>query len=137
MSINPIFMSAFASLVVGISGCGGGVSDMPKLASASGTLMMKGQPLANAEVRFIPMSAGGPSNATTDENGNFEMRYSATEMGAVVGRHAVDVTVYGKRGPVEVEGELGPPLEPPKEFKLGQFTVEPEGSFLALEIDGA
>tara|TARA_R100000750_G_scaffold49652_1_gene34514 strand:- start:476 stop:862 length:387 start_codon:yes stop_codon:yes gene_type:complete len=123
------------SALLMMTGCGE-TSDQLPLASVSGVLMKNGAPVPNAEIRFKPKTVKAKmSQATTDENGAFELNYSQSEKGAVVGEHDVMVTIYGKRGPSDVEGQLGPPLEPPKEYVLGMKTVPEEGAEnLTLEI---
>ena len=115
--------------MLGLAGCGGSAGDLPELASVTGIVIQNGQPVHGAEVNFRPLGkeAQGLASAVTDESGHFELRYSAEQLGAVVGENQIVLTVYGERGPSEVEGELGPPLKPPREFDLGQKTVPTDG----------
>ncbi|HBN75747.1 MAG TPA: hypothetical protein DD473_08005 [Planctomycetaceae bacterium] len=128
------FLCLMSTLLM-ILGCGEGTDQLP-LASVSGVLMKNGTPVPNAEIRFKPKSVKARmSQAITDENGVFELQYSQTDKGAVVGEHDVMVTIYGKRGPSEIEGQPGPPLQPPKEYVLGIKTIPEEGAEnLTLEV---
>jgi len=67
-----------------VSGCGGGG---PELGRVSGTVTIDGKPAANVKVSFTPVDGGRSSMATTDANGQYELAFSTTEKGALVGSH--------------------------------------------------
>lgn len=98
--------------------------------------MSDGKPLSGAEIVFQPIGdeGGRPSRAVTDQNGLFELKYDEELTGAKVGVHGVNVTIYGERGPAEVEGQPGPPLKPPKQVSLGEMIVPKEG-LESLKLD--
>lgn len=80
----------FAAIVMG---CGGGVSDAPKVVPAAGVLKYKGQPLADANVAFYPEK--GPAGVgKTDTKGAFQIKTNG-QLGALVGKHKVTVNVGG------------------------------------------
>ncbi|KAA5540073.1 carboxypeptidase regulatory-like domain-containing protein [Roseiconus nitratireducens] len=72
-----------------VAGCGS--SDRPELASVTGKLTKDGIPYVNARVEFHPTTSGGTSYGTTDDNGEFELRYSTGEPGAAIDTHSVTV----------------------------------------------
>jgi hypothetical protein len=55
--LNACSLLAFS--VLGIAGCGGGVSDAPSVAKVSGTVMVDGKPQGGLTVEFHPDSASG------------------------------------------------------------------------------
>ncbi|HVJ85142.1 MAG TPA: carboxypeptidase-like regulatory domain-containing protein [Caulifigura sp.] len=59
----------------------------------SGVVKLGGRPLAEATVQFIP-EQGRMSMATTDESGHYDLAYSGTRMGALVGRHKVRISTW-------------------------------------------
>lgn len=82
--------------VAAFAGCGAksGVS----LGQVSGRVYFFSLP-ARAELLFQPVddsdaATGRPSTAFTDQNGRYDLRFTETERGAVVGRHLVTVKVY-------------------------------------------
>ena len=62
----------------------------PDLGFVGGTVTLDGDPLAEVSVTFEP-DEGRPSNATTDENGYYELQYTARSQGARLGRHTVRI----------------------------------------------
>ena len=69
-------------------GCGPGG---PEIAGVKGKLTMDGEPLANATILFIPQG-GRPAAATTDEEGNYVLNFSAGRKGAIPGKNKVRIT---------------------------------------------
>jgi hypothetical protein len=77
-------------------GCG----DRAAMAPVAGTLKMKGRPLANVQVEFLPEKTGPRSSGVTDGNGRFTLTCADGRSGAVIGPHrvvAVDLSVYGDK----------------------------------------
>lgn len=104
-SMEPKFKTIISLFVVLLmTGCGG--SDAPELGSVSGLVTLDGKPLADAQIRFQPTS-GRSSEAVTDENGNYTLRYTAEENGALPGEHQVFITTAteGKAMPAEGNDE--------------------------------
>ncbi len=118
-----------------VGGCGS-KSNVPDLASVSGTVTYRGHPVENALVVFMPETPGERSaNGTTDSKGRYRLTTDGFGKGAVLGEHRVTITA---RGPdKEVPGEVGPvglpettpgdPLIPAKYFK-------PETSGYVVEV---
>ncbi len=82
-------------LALGLAGCSRG----PKLAPVKGTVTLKGKPLDNIMVEFIPDKPEGlRSTATTNEQGQYTLVCDDKRPGALVGPHKVvlhDLGVYG------------------------------------------
>ncbi len=79
-----------ATLIVSAAGCGG--SGPPKAYPATGEVIYKGAPLADAQVAFIPTEGQGRmSRGTTDADGRFELGAYQQKDGALAGEHQVTV----------------------------------------------
>ncbi|WP_339743681.1 carboxypeptidase-like regulatory domain-containing protein [uncultured Rubinisphaera sp.] len=76
----------------------------PKLGTVSGMVMVDGQPLSGVVVNFSPENGERASYAITDDNGYYKLRFSSKRMGALPGRHRVQVTPNG----LEVSTEIPP-----------------------------
>lgn len=89
--LNACSLLAFS--VLGIAGCGGGVSDAPSVAKVSGTVMVDGKPQGGLTVEFHPDSASGTkgpmSTGLTADDGSFILSTSTGRAGAVIGNHKV------------------------------------------------
>ena len=73
----------------------GCAEDGPALGSVTGTVTLDGEPVENAFVTFMPQAKGGTESVSaekTDANGYFEMQFSVDRMGALVGRHQVQIS---------------------------------------------
>lgn len=70
------------------AGCGG--SDAPDLVPVSGKVLLDGEPVSGAFVKFVPNS-GPASGGETDENGKFTLVAPGNRTGAVVDTHTVTV----------------------------------------------
>ena len=84
------------SMAVALVGCGGS-GDTPELGTVEGTVTLDGKPLANATVTFIPQDTEQrrPSNAQTNESGEFELKYSREHDGAPPGKYLVEIRTGG------------------------------------------
>ena len=83
--------SVFSLLTLFILGCGGGGGDAVPLGSVSGIVTFDDKPLENAQVLFQP-ETGRASMGETDSNGKFNLAYTATKKGALIGSHVVIIT---------------------------------------------
>ena len=110
--------SAFLCLILSlVIGCGGGASDKfkkarQKTAKATGAVMYRGQPLADAVIVCYPTLAGDKAvaaSAYTDANGNFSLEAYPPEKGAVPGDYQITVQ---KNAPPEAPA-APPPGVPP------------------------
>ncbi|WP_158262418.1 MULTISPECIES: carboxypeptidase-like regulatory domain-containing protein [Pirellulaceae] len=90
--------------IVSLAGCGG--EEGPEMGMVTGTITKGGAPLVGANLEFYPIGDGGASYGTSDEEGNFSLRYSTGKPGAMVGDHKVTVIGGTTKGgaPAESEG---------------------------------
>ena len=114
------------------AGCGGG-----DLGTVEGRVTLDGQPLAGAVVRFLPKDGSRPSEAVTDEQGHYELRFTEERYGALVGEHRVQVSTYG-----EDEDEQGKPVIVPEKVPMKYNIhselfkkVEPGSNEIDLPLD--
>jgi hypothetical protein len=63
----------------------------PELADVRGTVRLEGKPLAEALVTFQPTGTGTYSSAFTDKEGNYQLVYSRSRSGALLGAHTVTI----------------------------------------------
>ena len=99
---------AAASIVLVSGGCGR--SDLPELGTVEGTVKMDGQPLAGRQVQFLPEGGGRPGTGVTDEQGHYELVYTAGVEGTNVGSNRVEITTIWPEGePQPGERETIPP----------------------------
>jgi hypothetical protein len=86
--MRNIFSSvAVSAALLLAAGCGGNPVKV-KLAPVSGTIKYQGQPVADANVIFIP--ADGPrASGTTDAEGKFKLMTLAPDDGATLGDNVV------------------------------------------------
>jgi len=93
--LRPALLLLLMLLMV-IQGC----SDSRRSASVSGTVTLKGQPVADVIVRFQPagtgsadqMEAGMSSFGTTDAEGKFTLKFTdGSGTGAMLGDHTVTI----------------------------------------------
>jgi hypothetical protein len=89
------FANLAALFVLGLSGCG---PDLPETVDVTGKVLFQGQPLANAQVGFVPDSQDAetrPALGSTDANGAFSLRTyvapGAEPAGAMVGDYTVTI----------------------------------------------
>lgn len=76
-------------LSISFGGCSQG--ETPPLASVHGVVKYQGVPLPHAFVEFIPEN-GRPSVGETEEDGHYQLRYTSTQNGALLGHHHVRIT---------------------------------------------
>jgi hypothetical protein len=90
-----------AAFVGTIAGCG-----QSEAVPVTGTVLLNGQPAANAEVIFTP-TKGRLASGSTDASGRFTLSTGAPNDGAVPGDHKVTVVEYyppGKPPPMTASG---------------------------------
>ena len=78
-----------------LCGCGG--DDGPEMGDVTGLVTLDGQPLPKASVRFVPENAS-PSIGITDDQGRYELQYSSSRDGAIVGMHTVSISTHRNAG---------------------------------------
>jgi hypothetical protein len=119
-------MRSLSFLVAGFVGlvlCGCGNQSM---APVKGQVVFNGQPVKNAAVTFSPSGAPGqketgkPGTGFTDEDGRFQLSTFSNYDGALLGTHAVLVTL-DDTNPAKCKREKSLSLEVkpgPNEFKI-------------------
>jgi hypothetical protein len=131
MTNNQIRFLALAIVIAGFLGCG---SRGPKTARVSGTVTMRGKPLAKVGVTFLPTKKGPAATGVTNENGEFTLTTTRKGDGAVLGKHIVTVgsAEEGQKGPAIPETYSSPhSTKLSAEVESGKknvftFDVEPE-----------
>lgn len=64
------------------------------LGEVSGVVTLDGAPLPNAAVKFLPPDSR-MSIGITDDKGKYELRFNRKDMGAVIGKHRVEINFRG------------------------------------------
>lgn len=67
----------------------------PPLGTVTGIVTLDGEPVENAFVTFMPLFQGGTESTgadKTDANGYYELQYDSDRMGALVGKHQVQIS---------------------------------------------
>ncbi|QDT28736.1 hypothetical protein Enr10x_40810 [Gimesia panareensis] len=102
------------SLVVGLTGCGGGAAEkpLPNTVPVSGSVTMKGKPLVSATVTFVPQgeTKGVECVGFTDESGKFKLKQVRGGEGAPPGSYKVVINhfVKGDGSPIKIDGSEPP-----------------------------
>lgn len=112
-------------LLISLSMPGCGKPTGPETGAVSGVVLLDGQPLSGATIRFIPqvegsMTSGRTSLAVTDAEGRYELEYSASKSGAMIGSHLVKISTQRTAG----EDEEGNPLPPVEEKVPVEYNIE-------------
>ena len=125
------------SLLLG--GCGG--DDGPEMGDVTGLVTLDGQPLPKASVRFVPENAS-PSIGITDDEGRYELQYSSSRNGAIVGMHTVRISTHRNAGEDD-DGNRTPavPEKVPAEYNTGaaenpdmKREVKPDANEINFEL---
>lgn len=82
---------ASLALLLMVVGCGG--ESGPALQTVTGKVTKGGQPIANVNVTFSPVSGGVSSGGRTDAEGKFALVCQNGKAGATEGKHKVVLTV--------------------------------------------
>lgn len=123
-----------------LTGCGGG-GPLVEIDDVSGIVTRAGQPVSDASVTFYPAD-GSPSAANTDSEGRLELKYSASENGAVVGSHTVAFKV-GSSAPTSMLGmpaakdsrKIADQMKAPETIEWGEkVMVESDGSEFTFDL---
>lgn len=137
ITVSYCLRSCWCIALVFLWGCGGDSS----VGYVSGKVTLDGAPLSGARITFAPTKDGSPSAAVSDAEGNYELIYTSSTKGAIIGEHLVKVMTYQQADPdAEPPREAVPekiPLkynyqsELKKEVKGGSNTID-----LELKTDG-
>lgn len=71
------------------AGCSSG--DGPELTDVTGRVMVDGSPIAGAVLTFVPEAGGSPSYGRTDSDGRYQLMFTFTKSGAMLGKHNVEI----------------------------------------------
>ncbi|MDR1385253.1 MAG: hypothetical protein LBJ67_15605 [Planctomycetaceae bacterium] len=125
-----LVLTAFFSLIVGISGCHQG----PATARVTGRVTFDGKPLPSALVEFFPEDGSRSSVGSTNAEGFYELKFSATAIGAIPGRHQVVIrTVTGES---DSENKVTrKEILPDKYHKKSELTVELKSGKQVVNFD--
>ena len=113
MKISKSIIALINLACLTTAGCGGGG---PEFAEVTGTVRVKGKPMAGLRVSFHPdteLKQFGPtSEGVTDDQGKYTLRCEIpsrklNETGAVIGSHRVTIT--DNDPPATPQGEIPPP----------------------------
>ena len=115
-----------ALLLAWIGGCNGN-----GLVSAGGRLTYKGQPVPSTRVYFWPEDGSRRSSGLTDDNGQFQLRFSRNDTGVKLGKHKVSVK-YEVSAEEEV-GEIPPKASRELRKVIGKYS-DPKTSPLRYEV---
>ncbi|QDT32338.1 carboxypeptidase-like regulatory domain-containing protein [Thalassoglobus polymorphus] len=100
-------------------GCGGSPDTGPELVDAGGTVKLSGEPLAHADLYFMPAAgtSGIGGTARSDESGNFTVNYGRGGTGLPAGNYVVTVSqrLMPDGTPVAVDDDRDPIESPAKE----------------------
>jgi hypothetical protein len=83
-------------ILISVTGC-----DNPAPAKVTGTITFENKPLSGATVTFIPDNGSRSSEGSTNADGKYELRFSASMKGAVAGEHKVEI----RTAPTEIDSE--------------------------------
>jgi hypothetical protein len=123
----------FLALLAALPGCG---PSRPGTVPVRGTVTLDGQPLAGAAVMFMP-PAGRPAAGVTDQTGQFQLTTFANQDGALLGPHAVTVSLCKETGVMADKDGLSGGVAPEgirKEWVTPERYASPETSELKVEV---
>jgi hypothetical protein len=92
-SRRVVWLPAVACVVAGIVGSGCGGPGGPEVAIVTGTDTLNGQPVEGALLQFLPqVEYGSSSHGVTDAHGHYEMHFTRTRPGVMIGKSLVRIT---------------------------------------------
>ncbi|WP_442482244.1 hypothetical protein [Aeoliella sp. SH292] len=95
-------VAALSALVLSLITTSGCAPSGPTVVPVSGKVLINGQPLTYGYVRFVPTS-GRASDGEVRSDGTFKLRYSASQEGALLGEHRVEIAANETLGPTKVK----------------------------------
>ena len=122
------------ALIASLSGCGG--ANERYLAPVSGTVRYRGQPLANANVAFVPdENEARAASGITDSEGRYRLTTFEVNDGARIGSHrvtvrAVEIAADAKENPRPIN------LPPPKIVDARGYNVASTSGLTAEVVAG-
>ncbi len=113
----PLYSCLLLSVLLLTAGCQSGQD----FSSVSGQVTMDGKPLADAIVAFDPGSGNRPAIGTTDADGQYQLQYTANQMGTAPGSYTVRISSAASQG--EGQPQRRSPI-PTKYNEQSELTVE-------------
>jgi hypothetical protein len=115
-----------AALLVAAGGCGG------RLVKVNGKLTYRGEPVPNTLVTFSPEEEGQrPSHGLTNDNGDFTLNYSSTQLGAARGKYNVFLRYHPSSA--EDTGQIAPKASKELKAVIARYG-DPKKSDLHYEV---
>ena len=116
----------------------GGCSDpnLPEVATVTGRVIYKGQPVPDADVSFVPENGDRPASGRTDSSGRFRLGTFYAADGALPGKHRISIIARGPNKPLP-PGEIGtgmPGETMPGDPRIPEKYFSPDTSGLAREV---
>ncbi|WDI41074.1 carboxypeptidase-like regulatory domain-containing protein [Bremerella sp. P1] len=100
----------------------------------TGVVTKGGQPLPDATVTFYPIG-GRPSFGTTDADGRYELIFTESVDGAMVGTHKVNISYGGPQPPGEASRNAKPKRVLPPQSVDWPDTIEVQSSANQFDFD--
>jgi hypothetical protein len=113
-----------AAVLLACCGCNKG----PPVGKVSGKITYKGQPVGQARIDFRPVGDGKQSVGYSDNQGQYEMQFTMSQSGALVGRHKVSVRMESEPGQK--------PVPVPDKYAKSQvdYEVKPGSNVFNIEL---
>ena len=83
------FLLSLSVLLLCFCGCS---SSDGNIGWVEGVVTLDGAPVEGATVRYYPASGERGSSGKTDENGHYDLRYTRSQKGAIIGEHKVTIS---------------------------------------------
>ncbi len=134
--ITTVSASILIVSLTTLVGCGPGG---PETADVSGTITLDGKPLQDAEVYFSPVEGGRTAVGRTDESGTYELHFTASKSGAMLGAHEVAISTFTEPSADDDGNSVpGKPELVPKKYRSGgesALTVEVQSGSNTLDFE--
>jgi len=106
-------------MCLSLNGCSGAPGDQPDLGTVRGTITIDGQPREDILIYFTPADGGRPSTGLSKQDGEYELVYSTSAMGAKCGKHTVTIAKYN-----EIDQNAAIPVMPDSKGDLPEGYVD-------------
>ncbi len=119
----------------GLCGCNSDIAEV------KGIVTLDGKPLHDATVTFHPQAGGRPGSAITDKDGRYELIFTGTEKGAMIGKNVVTISTYyppmGNTGPDGKTSQIParPERLPAKYHEKTELSVEVKPGIPSYDFD--
>jgi len=129
-------VAALTALTIILSGCSTKPDNRPRRVPVTGTVLYKGQPVANATVLFEPANDTPAAAGKTDAQGRYHLETFGSADGAVPGDYKITVrkveVIRGQKGEQVPDDYVGPP--PDEKWLLPAKYSKAETSGLAATV---